>query len=240
MPLIPLRGDNTDATMLSANQTLRRLHTRRTLSMFFPMKMHQDSVEERQEEAMVDMEPVYEEVGDFPALAPLELDGGLLTEFSQLPPVDRSKKPALFPEQPPPPALHPSQLVSAGQRGSGAHLTKTLSLESGLNPEAEKAAERDRTPGLRATQTASLERNVELLQALPAVGRDQAWTRAPGTALLPLPLEPSSGSEPTPDGARKRAGQLPSPISEKLMQELNCAILKKNECQAAGPGQQVT
>ncbi|NXY77907.1 ARAP3 protein, partial [Glareola pratincola] len=35
MPLVPLHGDNTDATMLSANQTLRRLHTRRTLSMFF-------------------------------------------------------------------------------------------------------------------------------------------------------------------------------------------------------------
>ncbi|KFP88128.1 Arf-GAP with Rho-GAP domain, ANK repeat and PH domain-containing protein 3, partial [Apaloderma vittatum] len=35
MPLVPLHGDSTDATMLSANQTLRRLHTRRTLSMFF-------------------------------------------------------------------------------------------------------------------------------------------------------------------------------------------------------------
>uniref|UniRef100_A0A8D0G543 ArfGAP with RhoGAP domain, ankyrin repeat and PH domain 3 n=1 Tax=Sphenodon punctatus TaxID=8508 RepID=A0A8D0G543_SPHPU len=35
MPLIPLHGDSTDPTMLSANQTLRRLHKRRTLSMFF-------------------------------------------------------------------------------------------------------------------------------------------------------------------------------------------------------------
>uniref|UniRef100_A0A8C3M7Y2 Uncharacterized protein n=1 Tax=Geospiza parvula TaxID=87175 RepID=A0A8C3M7Y2_GEOPR len=31
MPLVPLHGDSTDATMLSANQTLRRLHTREGL-----------------------------------------------------------------------------------------------------------------------------------------------------------------------------------------------------------------
>ncbi|KFP08226.1 Arf-GAP with Rho-GAP domain, ANK repeat and PH domain-containing protein 3, partial [Calypte anna] len=67
MPLVPLHGDSTDATMLSANQTLRRLHTRRTLSMFFPMKMHQDSLEEQQEKE-VDTDPVYEEVGNFPEL----------------------------------------------------------------------------------------------------------------------------------------------------------------------------
>ncbi|KFO89623.1 Arf-GAP with Rho-GAP domain, ANK repeat and PH domain-containing protein 3, partial [Buceros rhinoceros silvestris] len=67
MPLVPLHGDSTDATMLSANQTLRRLHTRRTLSMFFPMKMHQDSLEEQQEKE-VDADPVYEEVGNFPEL----------------------------------------------------------------------------------------------------------------------------------------------------------------------------
>uniref|UniRef100_A0A4X2K017 ArfGAP with RhoGAP domain, ankyrin repeat and PH domain 3 n=1 Tax=Vombatus ursinus TaxID=29139 RepID=A0A4X2K017_VOMUR len=35
MPLLPIRGDNSGATLLSANQTLRRLHNRRTLSMFF-------------------------------------------------------------------------------------------------------------------------------------------------------------------------------------------------------------
>ncbi|KFR02478.1 Arf-GAP with Rho-GAP domain, ANK repeat and PH domain-containing protein 3, partial [Opisthocomus hoazin] len=67
MPLVPLHGDSTDATMLSANQTLRRLHTRRTLSMFFPMKMHQDSLEEQQEKE-ADVDPVYEEVGNFPEL----------------------------------------------------------------------------------------------------------------------------------------------------------------------------
>uniref|UniRef100_A0A8C2DTH4 ArfGAP with RhoGAP domain, ankyrin repeat and PH domain 3 n=1 Tax=Cyprinus carpio TaxID=7962 RepID=A0A8C2DTH4_CYPCA len=39
MPLVPIRGEesNTNTTMLSANQTLRKLHTRRALSMFFVM-----------------------------------------------------------------------------------------------------------------------------------------------------------------------------------------------------------
>ncbi|KAM9064746.1 arf-GAP with Rho-GAP domain, ANK repeat and PH domain-containing protein 3 isoform X2 [Sarcophilus harrisii] len=60
MPLLPIRGDDTGATLLSANQTL-------------PLKLSQDSVEE-QEEAE---EPVYEEVGAFPELtkdSPLPLD----------------------------------------------------------------------------------------------------------------------------------------------------------------------
>uniref|UniRef100_A0A4W4G3Q7 ArfGAP with RhoGAP domain, ankyrin repeat and PH domain 3 n=1 Tax=Electrophorus electricus TaxID=8005 RepID=A0A4W4G3Q7_ELEEL len=63
MPLVPIRGEesNTNSTMLSANKTLRKLHDRRTLSMYFPMKLQQDSVEERQESP----EPLYEEVGDF-------------------------------------------------------------------------------------------------------------------------------------------------------------------------------
>ncbi|KAG7464975.1 hypothetical protein MATL_G00171310 [Megalops atlanticus] len=61
MPLVPIRGDESNSTMLSANQTLRKLHARRTLSMFFPMKMQQDSFEERPESP----EPLYEEVGDF-------------------------------------------------------------------------------------------------------------------------------------------------------------------------------
>ncbi|KAI1898993.1 hypothetical protein AGOR_G00078100 [Albula goreensis] len=61
MPLVPIRGDESNSTMLSANQTLRKLHARRTLSMFFPMKMQPDSFEERPESP----EPLYEEVGDF-------------------------------------------------------------------------------------------------------------------------------------------------------------------------------
>lgn len=69
MPLLPIRGDDSGATLLSANQTLRRLHNRRTLSMFFPMKSSQGSVEEQDElEEPVYEEPVYEEVGAFPEL----------------------------------------------------------------------------------------------------------------------------------------------------------------------------
>ncbi|XP_046705379.1 arf-GAP with Rho-GAP domain, ANK repeat and PH domain-containing protein 3 isoform X2 [Silurus meridionalis] len=65
MPLVPIRGEesntNTNSTMLSANQTLRKLHDRRTLSMYFPMKVQHDSLEEQDESP----EPLYEEVGDF-------------------------------------------------------------------------------------------------------------------------------------------------------------------------------
>uniref|UniRef100_A0A8C6S0G0 ArfGAP with RhoGAP domain, ankyrin repeat and PH domain 3 n=1 Tax=Nannospalax galili TaxID=1026970 RepID=A0A8C6S0G0_NANGA len=78
MPLLPIRGDDSGATLLSANQTLRRLHNRRTLSMFFPMKSSQGSVEEQDEvEEPVYEEPVYEEVGAFP-----ELTKGTSTSFS--------------------------------------------------------------------------------------------------------------------------------------------------------------
>ncbi|KAL2077435.1 hypothetical protein ACEWY4_026939 [Coilia grayii] len=64
MPLVPIRGEEsntTNTTMLSANQTLQKLHNRRTLSMYFPMKVQRDSLEERPESP----EPLYEEVGDF-------------------------------------------------------------------------------------------------------------------------------------------------------------------------------
>ncbi|XP_051935328.1 arf-GAP with Rho-GAP domain, ANK repeat and PH domain-containing protein 3 isoform X2 [Hippocampus zosterae] len=61
MPLVPIRGDDSNHGMLSANQTLRKLHDRRTLSMYFPMKVQQDGGEERRQSP----EPLYEEVGDF-------------------------------------------------------------------------------------------------------------------------------------------------------------------------------
>ncbi|NWT05513.1 ARAP3 protein, partial [Mionectes macconnelli] len=125
MPLVPLPGDSTDATMLSANQTLRRLHTRRTLSMFFPMKIHQDSLEEQQEKE-VDADPVYEEVGNFPELAALDLGQGLLADLSAVPSVDRSKKPAPFPEQPPATPLRSSLPASPAQKMTGPSVTKAM------------------------------------------------------------------------------------------------------------------
>ncbi|XP_052597992.1 arf-GAP with Rho-GAP domain, ANK repeat and PH domain-containing protein 3 isoform X4 [Peromyscus californicus insignis] len=75
MPLLPIRGDDSGATLLSANQTLRRLHNRRTLSMFFPMKSSPGSVEEQDELGEpVYEEPVYEEVGAFPELTKVTTD----------------------------------------------------------------------------------------------------------------------------------------------------------------------
>ncbi|KAM8910498.1 arf-GAP with Rho-GAP domain, ANK repeat and PH domain-containing protein 3 isoform 2-T2 [Spinachia spinachia] len=64
MPLVPIRGNESNSSMLSANQTLRKLHDRRTLSMYFPMKVQQDSFEEHSEPRGLH-EPLYEEVGDF-------------------------------------------------------------------------------------------------------------------------------------------------------------------------------
>ncbi|XP_060904604.1 arf-GAP with Rho-GAP domain, ANK repeat and PH domain-containing protein 3 isoform X2 [Labrus mixtus] len=64
MPLVPIRGDESNSSLLSANQTLRKLHDRRTLSMYFPMKVQRDPLEERPESPDLP-EPLYEEVGDF-------------------------------------------------------------------------------------------------------------------------------------------------------------------------------
>lgn len=74
MPLLPIRGDDSGATLLSANQTL-------------PMKSSQGSVEEQEElEEPVYEEPVYEEVGAFP-----ELTKDISTSFST--PRERTAKP---------------------------------------------------------------------------------------------------------------------------------------------------
>ncbi|KAM6322475.1 arf-GAP with Rho-GAP domain, ANK repeat and PH domain-containing protein 3 [Podargus strigoides] len=223
MPLVPLHGDSTDATMLSANQTLRRLHTRRTLSMFFPMKMHQDSLEEQQEKE-TDTDPVYEEVGNFPELAALDLGRGLLADLSAMPPVDRSKKPALSLEQPPATALRSSLPASPAQRVEGPSVTKALSLERGLNLESDKAP----AQGLRPTKTASLERNME-----PSLALDKDWDQA-------ATLGSGPSTETSLENSRKRNVQPPSPINNKLIQELSNVILRKNEGQPPGPGQQVT
>ncbi|KAM8994249.1 arf-GAP with Rho-GAP domain, ANK repeat and PH domain-containing protein 3 [Ara ararauna] len=223
MPLVPLHGESTDATMLSANQTLRRLHTRRTLSMFFPMKVHQDSLEEQQEKE-ADADPVYEEVGNFAELATLELGQGLLADLSAVPHMDRSKKPSLFPEHPPATALRSSLPASPAQRVAGPSVTKALSLERGLNLESDKAP----AQGLRPTKTASLERNVE-----PSLALCRDWEQAatPGS---------SPSADTTMEMPRKRSIQPPSPVSDKLIQELSSVILRKNEVQPPGPGQPVT
>ncbi|XP_072520035.1 arf-GAP with Rho-GAP domain, ANK repeat and PH domain-containing protein 3 isoform X1 [Salminus brasiliensis] len=122
MPLVPIRGEesNTNSTMLSANQTLRKLHDRRTLSMYFPMKVQQDSVEERDESP----EPLYEEVGDFS----LQVLKSLETSF-------RTSAHAETLEVPPRP-------VSLGQRK-----TSSLDRAIGPNPVHSLGSEGLRSPG---------------------------------------------------------------------------------------------
>uniref|UniRef100_A0A663N2Q2 ArfGAP with RhoGAP domain, ankyrin repeat and PH domain 3 n=1 Tax=Athene cunicularia TaxID=194338 RepID=A0A663N2Q2_ATHCN len=221
MPLVPLHGDSTDTTMLSANQTLVK-PPQLPLPMG-PMKMHQDSLEEQQEKE-ADADPVYEEVGNFPELAALELGQGLLADLSALPPVDRSRKPAPFPEQPPVTALRSSLPASPAQRVEGPAVTKALSLERGLNLDSDKAP----AQGLRPTKTASLERNIEPSLAL---ARDWEPAATPGS---------SPSTETSLEIPRKRSMQPPSPINNKLIQELSSVILRKNEGQSPGPGQPVT
>uniref|UniRef100_H3AYI2 ArfGAP with RhoGAP domain, ankyrin repeat and PH domain 3 n=1 Tax=Latimeria chalumnae TaxID=7897 RepID=H3AYI2_LATCH len=92
MPLVPIRGDETNSSMLSANQTLRKLHNRRTLSMFFPMKMHQDSLDEQNESDDITVpEPLYEEVGNFDLHALETLQTSFLTDFGKASSPDRSE-----------------------------------------------------------------------------------------------------------------------------------------------------
>ncbi|XP_054841139.1 arf-GAP with Rho-GAP domain, ANK repeat and PH domain-containing protein 3 isoform X2 [Eublepharis macularius] len=219
MPLIPLRGDSTNPIMLSANQTLRRLHTRRTLSMFFPMKMHQDSLEEQQEAA--EPEPVYEEVGSFPAEGFLELSHHLL------PPVDRTKKPAPCPEQGQLSSLPPCP----APRAPGTDPAKAHSLERGLWLEPDKATMISRLPRHRAIPSALAERTAKPPQGLPAPHREQE--KLPALPAPPAETPPALGTQA--DGARKKNLSL----SDRLPEGLSTAILQKNEGQAPlAPGLQ--
>ncbi|XP_034959304.2 arf-GAP with Rho-GAP domain, ANK repeat and PH domain-containing protein 3 isoform X1 [Zootoca vivipara] len=215
MPLIPLRGDSTNPTMLSANQTLHRLHTRRTLSMFFPMKMHQDSLEEQQEAA--ESEPVYEEVGNFADMGFLELQQSLL------PPVDRTKKPVPCSEQ----AVSSSLPPCPAPRASGINVAKGCCFERTLRLE-EKDLLPDRLPGHSVAPSAGVERMTELHQGPPAPDWEQGLSKeAPAS-----PPEPPMGEEPQADASRKKSFQADWSINDKLMQELSSAILRKNESQA--------
>ncbi|XP_044298780.1 arf-GAP with Rho-GAP domain, ANK repeat and PH domain-containing protein 3 [Varanus komodoensis] len=209
MPLIPLRGDGTDPIMLSANQTLRRLHTRRTLSMFFPTKAPQDAVGEQQE--ATESEPVYEEVGGFSDMDLPELGPSLL------PPVDRAKKPTPLPEQgppsPPPPCPAP--------RPPGAGPMRACHPEhaSAGSPSGQGVASR-----------ASPERPTQ-------PGPSQAWHPPPATPTDPAERPP--GTERPVQDSRKRSLQAERPVSSKLVQELSTAVLRKSERQSPGaPGEQ--
>ncbi|XP_078248600.1 arf-GAP with Rho-GAP domain, ANK repeat and PH domain-containing protein 3 isoform X1 [Pogona vitticeps] len=214
MPLIPLRGDSTNPIMLSANQTLHRLHTRRTLSMFFPMKMHQDSLEEQQEAD--DSEPVYEEVGNFADIGFPEVN------YSLLPPVDEAKKASASSKQ------DVSGLLPhcPAPRSSGTSLAKASCLEKAFPQDLDKELQTDRLSGNGTTQGASAEIQTKP-QVLSAPARDQA---AP-TITSALHHEPLSGRETQARDTRKKSFQADISISDQLMQELSTALLRKNECQ---------
>ncbi|XP_077429485.1 arf-GAP with Rho-GAP domain, ANK repeat and PH domain-containing protein 3 isoform X2 [Vanacampus margaritifer] len=113
MPLVPIRGDDSNHGMLSANQTLRKLHDRRTLSMYFPMKAHQDSAEERAGSP----EPLYEEVGDFGLQVLKSLQSSFLAGGGE---DDDTREPRVAPEVRPLPAslgVPDAQLPSRPQAG---------------------------------------------------------------------------------------------------------------------------
>ncbi|KAJ6655462.1 hypothetical protein lerEdw1_005163 [Lerista edwardsae] len=251
MPLIPLRGDSTNPIMLSANQTLVRLlhlapvellffspptyakdtvhvlssirmHTRSidssSVGLSQPMKMHQDSFEEQQE--TTDAEPVYEEVGSFSGMDFLEASP------SPLPPVDRTKKPTVGPERvvssslPPCPAPRASRSSLAKASCSGrAHW---LELDAALL---------DRLPEHRAIQSVSPERNIELPQIPSTPDREQEQL----PAVAPLSPASSVDLETQAAGTRKKSIQTDLSISDKLMQELSTAILRKSDCQIPLP-----
>ncbi|XP_007431447.2 uncharacterized protein LOC103060713 isoform X2 [Python bivittatus] len=167
MPLISLHGDSTNPIMLSANQTLHRLHTRRTLSMFFPMKMHQDS--EQQEPA--DSEPVYEEVGSFTDMDFLEPNHSLLS------PMDQAKKPISFSDQVMSSML-PSCLLP---RASGTDLAKPCCFERTFQVEPNKENLSDRTPGHRVIPTVSIEQQTKPPQAQVALDKEEGQPTADPT-----------------------------------------------------------
>ncbi|XP_064184182.1 arf-GAP with Rho-GAP domain, ANK repeat and PH domain-containing protein 3 isoform X1 [Anguilla rostrata] len=154
MPLVPIRGDESNSTMLSANQTLRKLHARRTLSMYFPMKVQQDLFEARP----VSPEPLYEEVGDFSLQAPKSLETSFLSAGS---PETREVA-----ERP----------VSLGQ-------CKTGSLDRMIGPNPVRLLGRDGAlPPAASLDTLYLEEPRDPLQNLPR--RKQLGLASPSQDLL--------------------------------------------------------
>ncbi|XP_018410388.1 PREDICTED: arf-GAP with Rho-GAP domain, ANK repeat and PH domain-containing protein 3 [Nanorana parkeri] len=241
MPLVPIRGDDTNSTMVTANQTLRRLHTRRTLSMFFPMKMHQDSLEELQEIQDDEHEPVYEEVGNFHCI--------LSTERVHLPLLlDRTKKPVLNSNQNQIKATTslPTK-PSSPERTDREHYNKTHSLDRNICVEnlktfpsdSNKSVMADRGAGPSITKSNSLERQVEPNRTPLGTTRTQGGKSTLDLSTLPLFFEPTAPSDSPKVPVWKKTLPLAMNMQDKLVQELNSMLNKKNET-GSGAGQQVT
>ncbi|EAW61906.1 ArfGAP with RhoGAP domain, ankyrin repeat and PH domain 3 [Homo sapiens] len=171
MPLLPIRGDDSGATLLSANQTLRRLHNRRTLSMFFPMKSSQGSVEEQEElEEPVYEEPVYEEVGAFP-----ELIQDTSTSFST------TREWTVKPENP----------LTSQKSLDQPFLSKSSTLG-----QEERPPEPPPGPPSKSSPQARGSLEEQLLQELSSLILRKGET----TAGLGSPSQPSSPQSPSPTG----------------------------------------
>nr|KAF6445903.1 ArfGAP with RhoGAP domain, ankyrin repeat and PH domain 3 [Rousettus aegyptiacus] len=182
MPLLPIRGDDSGATLLSANQTLRRLHNRRTLSMFFPMKSSQGSLEEQEElEEPVYEEPVYEEVGAFP-----ELTEDTSTSFSTT--WEQTAKP---------------ETLLTSQRPSDQPL---LSKAGTLGPE-EKPPEPPPGPPSKNSSQEHMSLEEQLLQELSSL-----ILRKSETAIgLRSTSQPSSPQPPSPNSLPTQTPGFPTP-----------------------------
>ncbi|XP_058030595.1 arf-GAP with Rho-GAP domain, ANK repeat and PH domain-containing protein 3 isoform X2 [Ahaetulla prasina] len=174
MPLISLHGDSNNPVMLSVNQTLHRLHTRRILSMFFPMKMHQDT--EHQEPA--ESEPVYEEVGSFTDINFLEPNHSLLS------PKDQAKKPISFSDQVTSSMLLPCWVP----RASETDLTKPC-FERTFQVEPNKQNLTDRISEHKVIPTVSIEQQTWLHQAQFALGKEEGQHTALPTFHWENPTE---------------------------------------------------
>ncbi|XP_041444701.1 arf-GAP with Rho-GAP domain, ANK repeat and PH domain-containing protein 3-like isoform X2 [Xenopus laevis] len=246
MPLVPIRGDDTNSTMVTANQTLQRLHTRRTLSMFFPMKMHQDSFEELQEKQIEEYEAVYEEVGNFQSLPRSESDFASEKQLAPIP-LDSMKKPALNQDL----KIFTNNCASDQRKSCSPErdsyrishsLDRNVCVDSSLTFHGENVkssgTERGVNPSL--LKTVSHERTVE-------TNRFQAVaTRSQGTkstldlsSLPPLFFEPFPPSDTAKNSAWKKHPAVSKQMQDKLVQELNSIILKKNDPEST-TGQQVT
>ncbi|XP_030683257.1 arf-GAP with Rho-GAP domain, ANK repeat and PH domain-containing protein 3 isoform X6 [Nomascus leucogenys] len=181
MPLLPIRGDDSGATLLSANQTLRRLHNRRTLSMFFPMKSSQGSVEEQEElEEPVYEEPVYEEVGAFP-----ELTQDTSTSFST------TREWTVKPENP----------LTSQKSLDQPFLSKSSTLG-----QEERPPEPPPGPPSKSGPQARGSLEEQLLQELSSLILRKGET----TAGLGSPSQPSSPQSPSPTGLPTQTSGFPT------------------------------
>nr|XP_005995408.1 PREDICTED: arf-GAP with Rho-GAP domain, ANK repeat and PH domain-containing protein 3 isoform X2 [Latimeria chalumnae] len=237
MPLVPIRGDETNSSMLSANQTL-------------PMKMHQDSLDEQNESDDITVpEPLYEEVGNFDLHALETLQTSFLTDFGKASSPDRSEDRCLSKTLP----LEKgpwSDRASPFEKNTIPNPAKTAPAERAFRAEPTMMFPSEKQPGLESrkpvaperTRGAGLQRTAPLEKVLEHTSSPMPLERGLGLQSTvnsdlnrPLPVEPLSPLETVKVPPRKKSTQLSSPTQERLLQELTTALMKKTESPAATP-----